>query len=440
VTAAPRPQPGLRHSPDAAASPNKPRARAAEPPSAPRSRRAPRGSARYQLEGLPAAGTPMAGCSERELAMDTEESTTATLVSKEHSASDIASLPDDLPSLGSAQHASGECKRCCFFHRGRCANGRACAFCHFPHERRSRGRGCRGHGSSKGKAANAEIADAAAVAEFAIPGACCRPPPGLDLPPSPMPSPLAGACAWPSFVGAAPRLEALGDLDFQQAALAMVSPADSGLGASAWSTPSGAMHQPGALCSRAQVLELLSLSCTPSGSELGAAAPFEASPPSAWPAAALPSPPPEHSPKGVVFVADRDCSNPPSGLPCASPGGGFASSLLATSPAQMTTSTSASHEGLPPPPPRARVEALPRLLGRRAGLVDELPFKRGLASRPTAGVGGLGESLFTTPSTWAVGGWAPPNLSTFSEEYLAKAGPREPCKLQEMPADVAATH
>lgn len=54
-----------------------------------------------------------------------------------------------LPSVGSALHASGTCSRCCFFLKGRCRNGVSCQFCHLPHDRRSRGRGCRGHGSSR---------------------------------------------------------------------------------------------------------------------------------------------------------------------------------------------------------------------------------------------------------------------------------------------------
>jgi len=44
----------------------------------------------------------------------------------------------DLPSLGSAQHAEGLCKRCCFFPKGRCQNGKDCEFCHFDHEKRKR--------------------------------------------------------------------------------------------------------------------------------------------------------------------------------------------------------------------------------------------------------------------------------------------------------------
>jgi hypothetical protein len=38
-----------------------------------------------------------------------------------------------LPSKGSASHASGDCKRCNFFAKGRCSNGQDCEFCHYPH-------------------------------------------------------------------------------------------------------------------------------------------------------------------------------------------------------------------------------------------------------------------------------------------------------------------
>lgn len=42
------------------------------------------------------------------------------------------------PSLGSEGHALGTCTPCCFFPRGRCANGYACMFCHYDHEKRKR--------------------------------------------------------------------------------------------------------------------------------------------------------------------------------------------------------------------------------------------------------------------------------------------------------------
>jgi len=65
---------------------------------------------------------------------------------------------DGLPSLGSALHESGECTRCCFFFKGRCRNGVNCQFCHLQHGKRTRGRGCRGHGMSKKAAAAAAAA------------------------------------------------------------------------------------------------------------------------------------------------------------------------------------------------------------------------------------------------------------------------------------------
>jgi len=49
---------------------------------------------------------------------------------------DIIVDPDSLPSMGSALHALGECKRCNFFPKGRCQNGKDCTFCHFPHDKR----------------------------------------------------------------------------------------------------------------------------------------------------------------------------------------------------------------------------------------------------------------------------------------------------------------
>jgi len=41
----------------------------------------------------------------------------------------------NLPSIGSVAHASGDCKRCNFFAKGRCQNGKDCTFCHFPHDK-----------------------------------------------------------------------------------------------------------------------------------------------------------------------------------------------------------------------------------------------------------------------------------------------------------------
>jgi len=43
---------------------------------------------------------------------------------------------DNLPSMGSELHGIGECKRCNFFPKGRCQNGKNCQFCHYPHDKR----------------------------------------------------------------------------------------------------------------------------------------------------------------------------------------------------------------------------------------------------------------------------------------------------------------
>lgn len=46
--------------------------------------------------------------------------------------------PDGLPSVGSAGHISGDCKRCCFHPKGRCQNAHDCKFCHYDHDKRRR--------------------------------------------------------------------------------------------------------------------------------------------------------------------------------------------------------------------------------------------------------------------------------------------------------------
>merc|ERR1719352_22090 len=45
-------------------------------------------------------------------------------------------VPFHLPSLGSSLHATGQCRPCNFFGKGRCGNGTDCEFCHMPHQKR----------------------------------------------------------------------------------------------------------------------------------------------------------------------------------------------------------------------------------------------------------------------------------------------------------------
>lgn len=87
-----------------------------------------------------------------------------------------ASAARGLPSVGSALHAAGKCSRCCFYLKNRCRNGINCQFCHLPHDRRARGRGCRGHGSQRLD----EVQDAAQG--VSSPPGLVRAPPGLDTP------------------------------------------------------------------------------------------------------------------------------------------------------------------------------------------------------------------------------------------------------------------
>jgi hypothetical protein len=133
-----------------------------------------------------------------------------------------------LPSLGSALHAEGACKRCCFFPKGRCQNGLDCEFCHFEHEKRKRKKKKKG---AKARDANADGSeseseeDGVQGAGFMLPGAwpsqpepigsaraglpLTAPPPlpprGLPLPtepPPPAPIPGLGAGIDPYYGGA----------------------------------------------------------------------------------------------------------------------------------------------------------------------------------------------------------------------------------------------
>lgn len=68
----------------------------------------------------------------------------------------------ELPSIGSANHFSGTCDRCCFHPKGRCLNGFNCQHCHFDHEKRKR------KNKKKGKAL---VGDSAAPSPSSTPGA-----------------------------------------------------------------------------------------------------------------------------------------------------------------------------------------------------------------------------------------------------------------------------
>jgi len=69
-----------------------------------------------------------------------------------------AAAAGELPSVGSALHAEGLCKRCCFFPKGRCLNGKDCEFCHFEHEKRKRKKKKKGAGARR-DAAGSESED-----------------------------------------------------------------------------------------------------------------------------------------------------------------------------------------------------------------------------------------------------------------------------------------
>jgi len=66
---------------------------------------------------------------------DSESGSDTDSIDKEQKEAMMAN-PDLLPSMGSLQHFAGECKRCNFYPKGRCQNGKDCTFCHFPHDKR----------------------------------------------------------------------------------------------------------------------------------------------------------------------------------------------------------------------------------------------------------------------------------------------------------------
>lgn len=88
---------------------------------------------------------PVGDCSESRV-HDGDESTASGSLSESASGSELSGkasdekektqCPPQLPSIGSAQHETGQCKPCLFFPRGNCTNGENCNFCHFEHEAR----------------------------------------------------------------------------------------------------------------------------------------------------------------------------------------------------------------------------------------------------------------------------------------------------------------
>lgn len=86
--------------------------------------------ARTPLRPVAAAYTPKS--------LIAEEISATKAVSENFSTTDISSYDGELPSVGSAGHADGSCKRCAFFPKGRCKNGADCTHCHFPHLPRAR--------------------------------------------------------------------------------------------------------------------------------------------------------------------------------------------------------------------------------------------------------------------------------------------------------------
>jgi translation initiation factor 4G len=77
------------------------------------------------------------------VASPTTQSPTATFMlstppTKDESLVETTGSDEELPSVGSAGHADGSCKRCAFFPKGRCQNGKDCTHCHFDHSNRMR--------------------------------------------------------------------------------------------------------------------------------------------------------------------------------------------------------------------------------------------------------------------------------------------------------------
>jgi len=89
-----------------------------------------------------------------------------------------------LPSIGSAQHASGDCRRCNFFAKGRCRNGLDCVFCHLPHDRRKLSRQEKREQQASRQTLQGDVSDSGSEAEQVGPllsTTAVAAPPGLSL-------------------------------------------------------------------------------------------------------------------------------------------------------------------------------------------------------------------------------------------------------------------
>ncbi|CAE7338241.1 unnamed protein product [Symbiodinium natans] len=100
------------------------------------------------------------------------------------------------PSLGSAFHDNGSCKRCCFFPRNRCLNGYECEFCHYEHEKRKR----KNKKNKKKKAGEHAEDYYSADAVSHMPDLGWQPAPAHHAPPLPLPHPQAVPPEYPEYV------------------------------------------------------------------------------------------------------------------------------------------------------------------------------------------------------------------------------------------------
>jgi hypothetical protein len=101
-------------------------------------------SAQQQCSMVPAAPVQMPGTQQLVMSSsaDQEGLTKPERLPDETTGVDAAGSSEahetELPSLGSAGHFDGTCKRCAFFPKGRCKNGADCSHCHFDHVPRPR--------------------------------------------------------------------------------------------------------------------------------------------------------------------------------------------------------------------------------------------------------------------------------------------------------------